>query len=624
MNRLFMSAAMLAVTANAASSQLNQRPLTKISDYATPVYAPSYWYGWDVFTPRGTPTSSNTGAGLVASNQLAYVLYMDRDASSVPVFEFRRSLDGGFSWQAPTQMMKLGTGMTWRSEESGGVAEGSTAFAFTTVYNTANGKAQILLWGSENQGRTWIGPINVSPSMASDTMFYVLGQRREQFRNNVKAAMGKGVIHLLYEGSKTWQGSTKPRRGDLYYTALRIQNGALTVVNPEIRVNRNSSIGTVDIDFPDIAVDGSFVFLAWLDDRAMPGKGVWNNCYSTLSTNGGANIGKSTPEYNHTKLAKAMFTSPLPPRVSLSIPNAYVTMEDARVGTTDSIYLDYSSALGLAFSSVLIANNPVSRGGIDSHYIASEGNRVVIAYHDASGARAVVDDNAGRGIKAGTAMPKTISNSSITSLFKVDLRGKTAAVFYEYNGTGGESAAVAYTTDAGITWAQANVDDRSGDVDENTGAITGNGDIIDCHIWSNTGNGANQTVVTGFKVPNLENRFKSSGVGFQLTGLDPVYAGKVGILMFSGTVGNGISFGNMGFSLNIKADAIYGAYLAVLGSSPLQFLAVVDNRGRASWLGIPDYATLLGLDLATVGVVLDQTLSPTNPAYFIGFSDPVK
>lgn len=600
MNLLNSLLSTLAV-AGALTAQTLPRGDTKVNTFPSP-NGSLYWYSWVIATPRGPalPTPANI-PGAMATNQVGYVVYADRNGTTgTENCEFRRTTDGGYSWGAPLELFQ---DSQWSSEETVMVAEGHNVYA---VFVRANGTA-LEVRASADQGQTWTSA-NVSPGLQTGALRYLSGDnqvaRYENFAGGVRAVVTNGTLHIAYEVDDV---ATSGTNEEIYYTAVRLSGGTILTVNPEVRIN-TGAVGASDCDYPRIDARGQFVVVSWQEDNAQGDTS--NQVFAKVSLANGADLAALPP------VPVSNYATPLPTvtwshKSQIEIPYVYHTLEDSRTGT-DAVHLHRSADFGMTYTSAQANQNPID---VTEHKLIVAGSRVAIIHHSGNEIYAVVDNNSGNDILANTAVEVMVSAAGTTvgtgqdKLFAFDMRGNVLVTAYEANP--GEQALLGISTDGGANWREFPVS-VGFEVDEPFCALTGNFDVL--YSWIDnrscgSGNGCNDTFVSGMKVPLLTDDVANARLELDLANAG---AGGPAVLII-GLGGTTPTFNNgLGFAPNLDVTL-----------SALIEIQLVGAPGQATFFSVTpalrQSITLLGIDAwFAVGFV-----GPTLPSGGFLASDPV-
>ena len=597
----------LLAAASFAAPALAQGELPRGSTAVNQAFSPTstvYWYSWVVGTAQGPTLPAPAGlAGGVATNLLAYLPYADVDSVSGNVScAFRRSTDGGFTWGASNPLF---VDSTWSSEESVILAEGHNVY-FITIKNSGT---ELAVFASSDQGQTFTSA-NVSPGMAAGTIAYQTGDNRtaryENFAGGIRAVVEGGVVHIVYEVVEN-AGTAEA----VYYTAVELNNGTITTVNPEVRVN-TSAAGTSDCDYPRIDIDGMFVVVSWQEDG---GAGdTANQIFSKISFAGGADLG-TLPATQITNYVTPLASSTWGHESRIVVPNVYHTSEDSRNGT-DAVHLHVSGDIGNTFNSAQVNVT----GPVREHKLICEGNRVGVIYHGSNGIYAVIDNTNGLDILAGNAVEVPVSggtNSSSGSqdiLFAADMREDVIVTAYEASGSAGEDCYLGVSTDGGVTFQDFPVSQGQGDVDEPYCRLTANYDVV--YSWIDnrscgSGNGCNETFVSGMKLPLLTDDVANANVEVSL---GDMAAGDFALIAVTenGTAPSPLN--NFGFAPNLD---IFSDPTKVF----LPEIQLVDSQGLATFTSMTPSVRQLVSNLGITAYVAVITIRLDGT--FGSFTDPV-
>jgi hypothetical protein len=600
----------------------------------------THGYGnWRVASPRQKVPAG--APGTVPTAQVAYVTYMDLDALGHDSLKFRRSIDGGFTWQAPQTIYSLATGEIMDTNETRLVAfEHEVFLLFTSNAHSLSTAQGCWAMGSSDQGQTWTVPVLVSTGVLSN-LFDVDEVNADVARS---AISGPASLHVVYESDYQ-----VPVSGieDIYYAQLSIQNGALVSVVPEQRLNWSVPATTYDVNFTAIAADGPCVHVAWTDNRSLGGTSQYDY-FSMTSRNSGLDWA-TTVEYRHTNfLSPLTWAAPRRPQVAVDVPNVYTFMEHSLNGQ-DDVWMDWSQDLGITFSNTGIAINTAtlgSAGDIDDMFVTASNNRVAVLYvddrlngvnnNDNNQAIVSVSYFGGQDFVNGTHTEVPLSLLDPNPIYGIEMVGDMIAAVYETRcGSGQEDFALSLSADGGRTFTHYNVTQfgqcglraNTTDVDNPRMVMTQNGDCIATWIddrgplQSGLGNNANHVYVTGIHYPQLLDQ-TATFQGLRFQDASPAMAGDWALVIVSGTgTSTPLAFNSVGFSMNLTYDfwtgASIGGALALPPGPPNISLGYVDATGAVQFGNIPNITQLLGLPFWAAALTISRQ-------GFGKFTDPIR
>jgi hypothetical protein len=600
----------------------------------------THGYGsWRLAAPREVLPSGPVGTYPTA--QVAYATYMDKDSLNRDALMFRRSIDGGRTWQAPQTLYSIVTGEIVDTNEMRLVAfehEVYVVFA-SNAHALASGQGCWAM-GSADQGQTWTAPVLLSTGVLS-SLFDV---------DEVNAAVGQttlggpGSLHVVYEADHA-----VPVSGieDIYYTQWTISAGALVPVVAELRLNFAVPATTHDVNFTSIAAQGPLVHIAWSDNRSLGGASQYDY-FSMTSRQNGIDFATTT-EFRHTQFTGPItWAAPRRPQVAVDIPNAYTFMEHGQQGK-DDVYMDWSDDLGQTFLYTGVRVNTAtlgSAGDIDDMLVTASGNRVAVLYvddrlngannNDNNQAIVSVSRNGGMDFVNATHVEVPLSLLDPNPIFGIEMVGDLIACVYETRcGSGQEDLGLSLSSDGGVSFTHYNVTQfgqcglraNTTDVDNPRMVLTQNGDCIAAWIddrsplQSGLGNAANHVYTTGIHYPQLLDQ-TAAFQGLRFQDASPTTAGDLVMVVISGTgTATPWVLDNLGFSVNVTYDfwtgaAIGGAFALPPGPPNLN-LGVTDGTGAYQFAAIPNLTQFLGLPFWAAALTI-------GPGTFREFTDPIR
>lgn len=600
-------------TTCAASAQTSTealpRPLTKINRSATPVGIIA-WDAWKVSSPKQR-VAGDSSKGLAPTADVVHAIYPDLDTQIgfIPTLEYRRSTDGGRSWQAAKTLYQLKAQESWSAPGTHVASENNLVFVVfqTDAHDVTTDSEAVYVMASEDQGQNWTAPLLVSPSVTGSSP-----TTKRNIDSESQIALSNGTCHIAFEASPIAGGGEV-----LHYTSLRMVAGKLQIVEAEKRIDINNANKNVDVDFPAITAQRGIVVIAWSDDRVKtattPSPNAVNNHFSVVSNDGGKTFATET---KHTAIDDTSPTgwSTRRCKVAVSIPNIYVFQEDSRNGTADQIYLSYSANLGQSYKEVVASKSPPGID-LDGFNIAVENRRIVLAYRDdrngtgnaVNNLFVVVSESAGADFA--TAKEVAVTAIDTHAIYGLELNRDVVAISIETSP--GESFWLSCSDDGGKTFENrvGTTPQPHGDVDSPFMTMTRDNDV--CAIWihdGGQGNSKNDVYTSGIKLPYLKDDTANSK-GLQLR-KGRGNAGDFAFVMISqsGTQ-TPITFNNDGLSVYLTPDALW-----TLGASSFSFLFVaqIDAQGIANFPAVPNLKTLLNTDVWAAAVTIQNGVFRTG------------
>lgn len=595
------------------------------------------WGTWRVAAPRERLPA---GPGMAPTANVAYATYMDQNAQGADTIEFRRSIDGGYTWQAPQTIYTLAGAEIWDAAETRLLAHGNEVyFVFASNAHNLGGTQSCWAMASGDQGQTWSAPILLSTGSLSN-LYDVDEVNAAVSTQNIGS---QGYLNVVFEADYSTPASGIE---DLYYAQATLQNGQLVTTIPQLRLDTAVPPTTTDVNFTAIAADGPCIHIAWTDNRSGGGANQYDY-FSLTSRANGADLGTVT-EYRHTQFVLPLsWAAPRRPQVAVDLPNVYTFMEHAQNGQ-DDVWMDWSQDLGLSWVATGVAINTATLGGagdVDDMFVVAHDQRVAVLYVDDrlngtnnnnnNQAIVSVSHNGGLDFAMGTHVEVPLSLLDPNPIYAIDMVGDLIACLYETNCAAGEDFAVSLSSDGGATFKHYNVTNFGGcgtypggvDVDDPRMVLTQNGDCvmtwIDDRTYQSTGGGnsVNNVWLTSIHYPQLiDQTAQQQGMRYQDD--SPAAAGSLCLVLLSGTgTATPWALDNRGFTLNMAFDfwtnaSIGGAFSAAPGPFNLN-LNVVDTTGAAQFGLIPNPTQLLGLPFWATAL----TIGPTGLAKF---TDPIR
>lgn len=580
--------------------------------------------------------------GFVATSRLVYALFPEVDGNGDVIFQVRRSITGGRTWEAPVTIY---TADTAGGEDLNTGDEGTHLYCYenkvyATIQTNAHDKTQIgqTLWciASDDQGQTWSAPLLVSTGVLFDV------------DDAVGAASSSG-LHLAWEADDPTFTNE-----NLLYSSVDINGGVLSVVVPETALTNYT--GQSDVDLPNIDAQDDVVLIAWLDDDASYNSVApsGNVTVSVHSFDAGATF--STP-FVHSGNTPGAFplawASPRRPFPRLDLPFGYVFQEDSRLDE-DDLWMDRAdvdtstqtfnwsvSGVQCNFTSV-----GAGTGDIDGISVEARDGIIAIIYRDDSAGipldnsnetYMVVDDAFGFEFIAGTATNHTLTGTKANGFGQVEIEiaGNVIATVFEHQPSADDGVLV-YSTDRGNTVTADVFTDLGGggtnsvDIDNEYVAVTLNGDIniifVDNEAGASTANSTNTSYTTGIKAMN--GTYDAASQTFTVVGIDPTLAGTSQAFLMASTgttpgtdlnafLNNGTP--GSGFFVGLQQDLLW----SLLWANPLPYFVPISSTGTATMNNVLNGTAILGLPVYLAAGTLDFSKLPGDVLDPGSFTDPV-
>lgn len=596
------------------------------------------WGSWRMASPRELVQPGPAGTAHTAN--VAYMVYLDTDATGADVLQFRRTTTGGYSWEAARTIYTLSATEYFSAGETRLLAfEHEVYVVFAANLHTQVGGAEaVFVMGSEDQGQNWDGPLLVSTGMATNTL-----NDADEVNAAISSDASGNYVNIVFEAD-----TPTVTNEDIFFVQCGFDtNGTLQITVPETRLNHAVPAGTTDVDFTSIAADGPVIHIAWNDDRAGGGNNQ-NDTFSMTSQANGNDFATVTELRHTTQPAPLSWAAPRRPHAAVDLPHVYTFMEHA-INGQDDVWMDWSQALGTAGSwSPTVAINTAtlgSGGDIDGFYVIADDGKVAVAYVDdrLNGANnnsnnqavVAVSLNGGTDFVNGTHVEVPLGMRDPNPLFGIDFVGDLIAVLYETNCGGGEDIGISLSADNGQSFTHYDVTSFGGcgqspggvDVDDPRGTLTRNGDFLFTWIddrnpsGQGVGNSFNNLYTTGIHWPQLLDR-TGTNQGLRFEGDSPANVGTWVMVILSGT-GTSMQWQldpANGVLPNLEYDfwsvaSIGGALATPPGPNNLNF-NLVDLGGNCDFPNTPNPTTLTGLPFWATAI----TLPAIGP---IKFTDPI-
>lgn len=636
MNNLPISLCTLLVAATSAVAQTlpTSSTLPRGEVRLTDNYIDVNTQGWGTWRNAAPAQRLPAGpAGTVPTAQVAYVSYMDSDLQGNTQLRFRRSINGGLTWDAPVNVHTLASGELLSAAETRLLAFEHEVYLVwaSNLHNLNNGAAQgVWAAGSADQGQTWTQPALLSTG--------VLGNLYDV--DEVNAAVSQlgsgsaGFLNVVYEADYATPASGIE---DLFHVQAQISGASLQITLPETRLNHAVPASTHDVNFTDIVAQGPIIHVCWTDNRSLGGTGQYD--YFSITSHGNGADFAARAEWRHTQFVMPLsWAAPRRPRAAIDLPNVYTFMEHAQNGQ-DDVWMDWSMDLGLSFAVTGIAINTATLGNagdIDDFFVTASGGRIAVVYvddrlngvnnNDNNQAIVAMSYNAGLDFQMGTHVEVPLSQRDPNPIYGIEMAGDLVAVLYETNCGGAEDFGVSLSADGGRSFKHYDVTSfgacglraSSTDVDDPRFAMTQNGDVVMTWIddrsltGTGLGNASNHVWTSSIHYPQLiDNTASNQGLRYQDD--SPAAAGDWCLVLVSGT-GTAVpaALDALGFSMNLSFDlwttAAIGGGLALPPGPPNLNLNLVSANGDADFPGIPNVTQLVGLPFWAAAL----TISPVR------------
>ncbi|MFN3241209.1 MAG: hypothetical protein ACE37K_06810 [Planctomycetota bacterium] len=569
-------------------------------------------------------------AGTVPTANVCYMTYLDTDASGVESVRFRRSIDGGWSWESAQVLYTVQTNEVFSTGDTRIVASEHDVFIVwaSNGHTLVAGEQAVFAIGSDDQGQTWTAPTLLSPE------FLTTLRDADEVNCAISRNGAAASLNVVFESDTPTAGNE-----DIYFVQAEVQGGALNVTVPTTRLNVAWTAQQFDVDFTAIDCDGPVVHVIWCDDRS----GVSNDYFSMTSRNNGTDWA-TIPEYQHTVLPTLSWAAPRRPRAAVDLPNVYTFMEHSLNGQ-DDVWMDWSQDLGLTWGATGVAINTLtlgSGGDIDDMLVVAQNQRVAVLYVDDrlngsnnnanNQAVVAVSNNGGLDFVNGTHVEVPLSQLDPNPIYDIYMAGDMIAAMYENNCGGGEGITVSLSSDGGQTFEHLDVTSFDGcgtfpsgvDVDNPRMCLTANGDCNilwqDDRTFAGTGGGntVNNLWVSGIKYPRLiDNTASNGGVMYQNDAASS--QGLQCYVFFSlSSAPNTIPLDTLGTTLNIGYDPLTEASVIIATQSlPSVNRDLVGANGSVNFPLIPNVGQLLGLPVYAIGATVDNN-GGVGP-----FTDPI-
>lgn len=585
-------------------------------------------------------------AGTVPTANVAYVTYVEANALGQATIQFRRTRNGGFTWEPATTLHTVAAGEAIDGAETRLVARGHEVFVVyaSNGHTLVAGQQAVFAIGSADQGQTWSAPVLLS----TGSLLTLRDVDEVNAACSAAAANGPASLNVVFESDYNVPVSGVE---DLFFVQAQLQAGVLTITVPEQRLNLAVAARASDVNFTAIAADGPVVHIAWTDNRAGGGTSQYDY-FSLTSRANGADFA-TTVEKRHTQFgAPLAWAAPRRPQVAVDLPHVYTFMEHALNGQ-DDVWMDWSSDLGVSWPVTGVAINTATLGAagdVDDMLVTAHDGRVAVLYvddrlngtnnNDNNQAIVSVSLNAGADFAAGTHVERPLSLKDPNPIFGISMVGDLIVALYETNcvlttASGAEDLTISLSSDAGVTWTHRDVTSYGGcgtfpsgvDVDDPRLALTLNGDAIVTWIDDRTilggggGNTVNNQWITSIHYPQLiDNTAAFQGVAY--VDDSPASIGHACFVLVSASgTGSQSVLDTVGGNLNLAFDVFTEASVIIATSAPSPNLnqAPVGANGAVQFPLLPNVTQLLGLPIWAAAVTIAPGTSVASR-----FTDPIR
>ncbi|MCB9879377.1 MAG: exo-alpha-sialidase [Planctomycetes bacterium] len=560
-------------------------------------------------------------AGAVHTGQLVHTLWLGPDAVGAATLFYRRSIDGGASFEPAQALWTVQAGEVIDTDFRM-ACHGHEVWVALTSERMSDGSIDITgddhLWllASDRQGiaGTW-STLHVSNGQE-------LGLSTTDEPADVNApelAAVSGSVHISWEYTydvAAGIAAASGLQGMFYQRVDFVAPGTLGMaLTEEVRIETSPS-GAVDVDGTNITAVDDVVIACWLDNRiAGINDNNWNDTFIRVSTDRGLTWG---PEQNMTSFpAPLTFAGQRESKVLIwgSAPNYFVGVfhEDSRNGD-DDIFMELSGSTGAAGSwtpTVMVSMSPVGADSDGMTIAVSENGTIYVVYEDdrvtpgdnaSNLAFVVVDRNGGADFLSGSQVETQISTGDASSPPTLDCYENYAAIAFVDNIPGNDPSAVSYSYDNGATWHyEWLVDQPIIDADQETiVAVTTRGDVV-CEWMDdrNGGNAFNNLFVGGLRTASI--RFDAGTPAYVLRGIgNPGDANGMFFSLTPPAPGALQLIPADGWQSNFSVDFLTFSLLSI----PFVYGTTDANR-EAIFPGLPNAATLIGLPVYVSAYAVD-------------------
>lgn len=277
---------------------------------------------------------------IVTNGDTVHVVWQEFRDGDAEIY-YKRSVDGGVSWNADTRLTYDGY-----SYDAGMALSGSDIHVVWSDDRDGSTNVEIYYKRSEDGGSIW----------GADTRLTFA----DSWSDSPSIAIEDSIIHLVWYD---WRDATGDWDYEIYYK--RSTDGGLTW-GPDTRLTDNPSYS----GFPCVAVSGQVVHVVWEDDRDVTMTG---SIYYKRSADGGATWGPDT------RLSE-LPSDGWDPVVAVSGSNVHVVWMDERGGEAREIYYNRSTDGGLTWSEDTRLTNAVASSEYPT--IAVSGDMVHVVWGD--------------------------------------------------------------------------------------------------------------------------------------------------------------------------------------------------------------------------------------------------
>ncbi|MBI5404218.1 MAG: exo-alpha-sialidase [Ignavibacteriae bacterium] len=345
-------------------------------------------------------TTSNNARCIAANGNFIHTVWYDyRDNMSYAEIYYKRSTDGGVTWGAD---IRLTNNPAW-SGNPGIAVSGSTV---SVVWqDSRDGNAEIYCKRSTDGGANWGPDTRLTNNSANSWQPCI-------------AASGSNVCIVWQDG----------REGNMeIYCKYSADGGASW--GSDIRLTNNTAVSS----YPSVAVSGSYIHIAWFDER--DGN---REIYYKLSADGGKNWGSDTRMTNNIEASHY-------PSIAASGSNVYIVWTDQRDGNREifcKISADNGTNWGADFSlkkSLSSHYASVAFSGSNVHVVWVEGvygNDEIFYNHSGDGGATWEEATRLTDSKGNSWYPSVAVSGSTVHVIWLDERDGNGEIYYKRNPNG--------------------------------------------------------------------------------------------------------------------------------------------------------------------------------------------
>ncbi len=296
--------------ANSSITNYNmRRSIAAINDFVHVVWKDNRDGNWEVYYKRSTDGGINwspdtrftimaetsSGSSIAVSGTNVHVVWNDNRNGNLETY-YRRSIDGGTSWEADVRLTEDPT-LSYASV----IALSGSYVHVAWIDCPSGGERKIHYKHSTDEGISWEEDMQLT--------------NENEYSLNPSIATSGTNVHVV------WNGSRNGNEGIIY---KRSMDGGISW-EPDIQLTDD----TFESQLPSIAVSGSTVHVAWIDNRDTD----WGyEIYYKHSLDGGVSWSEDI------QLTNDGYSTSMCPNLTVSGPVVHMVWEDDREGNYNIYY----------------------------------------------------------------------------------------------------------------------------------------------------------------------------------------------------------------------------------------------------------------------------------------------